>query len=296
MSARAAQEEARYAVGAVVRLTGLSEHVIRAWERRYAAVVPSRTPGGSRRYSDADVARLRLLRAGVQAGHPISELAPLPDHEIERRLSALVAVAENPLELLLQAVETLDVGELERLLGMHLSSLGPAAFAREVASPLLREIGDRWESGELPVAAEHAASAVTRGILGVALRGTRRGEGPRAVFSTPSGERHEFGVLIAAVCALGQGVDAIYLGPDMPVGELADAARRLEARAVGLSLVSLGNDESQRYIEDLARQLPEDAEIWIGGPARFNGIPKAISMADLDEMATHIQSLKRLPR
>jgi hypothetical protein len=50
-----------YPLGSVVRLTGLGEHTIRAWERRYAAVIPERTPGGTRRYSAADVARLRLL-------------------------------------------------------------------------------------------------------------------------------------------------------------------------------------------------------------------------------------------
>ena len=38
----------------VVRRTGLSPHVIRVWEKRYDAVVPTRTPTNRRRYSDAD--------------------------------------------------------------------------------------------------------------------------------------------------------------------------------------------------------------------------------------------------
>lgn len=36
------EEAASYALCAVVRLTGLSSHVIRAWERRYGAVRPMR--------------------------------------------------------------------------------------------------------------------------------------------------------------------------------------------------------------------------------------------------------------
>ena len=41
--------------------TGLSQDVLRVWERRYGAVQPVRGPGGQRLYTDADIARLRLL-------------------------------------------------------------------------------------------------------------------------------------------------------------------------------------------------------------------------------------------
>jgi DNA-binding transcriptional MerR regulator len=70
--------EPTYSLGAVARLTGLSPHVLRAWERRYGAVRPLRTPGGTRLYRESDVARLRQLRAAVQAGHSISESRTRP--------------------------------------------------------------------------------------------------------------------------------------------------------------------------------------------------------------------------
>ena len=51
-----------YGIGAVARLTGLSDHTIRVWERRYGAVVAARSASGRRLYVPADVEKLRLLK------------------------------------------------------------------------------------------------------------------------------------------------------------------------------------------------------------------------------------------
>ena len=57
----------KYRIGTVVQLTGLTSDTIRAWERRYGCISPSRTPGGTRVYSDEDVARLHL-RHEIEVG------------------------------------------------------------------------------------------------------------------------------------------------------------------------------------------------------------------------------------
>ena len=62
-----------------------SPDTLRAWERRYQVVTPLRTPGGTRRYRESDVKRLRLLSAASAAGYPIGDLAKLDDAELERR-------------------------------------------------------------------------------------------------------------------------------------------------------------------------------------------------------------------
>lgn len=71
-----------YGIGTVSRLTGISVHTIRVWERRYGAVVADRTPKGTRRYSPADVERLTLLKRLVDQGRPISTVAPLSDDDL----------------------------------------------------------------------------------------------------------------------------------------------------------------------------------------------------------------------
>lgn len=273
-------DDRSYAVGAVVRRTGLSSHVLRAWERRYRAISPQRTPGGSRRYSEADVRRLQLLRAAVDAGHAISTIAGLSDAAIAELVSAAPAPGRSPVEEALATVESLDAFELERILSVQFSALGPREFAYEVALPLLREIGNRWEAGSLTVAAEHLASATTRSLLGIALRGrvaTAR-ETP-TLFATPSGERHEFGVLVAALVSLGAGANALYLGPDLPAEDLRHAAQVTGAGTIVLGVVTSAPADTNAYVSELRGSLPQDVEIWIGGtsdslpPAREGVVP-----------------------
>ena len=61
-------DEAKYRIGAVCRLTGLSQHVLRVWEKRYGVVEPERSETQRRLYRDSDVSRLSLLKALVDRG------------------------------------------------------------------------------------------------------------------------------------------------------------------------------------------------------------------------------------
>jgi DNA-binding transcriptional MerR regulator/methylmalonyl-CoA mutase cobalamin-binding subunit len=284
-----------YSLGAVVRLTGLSDHTIRAWERRYGAVRPSRSPKGTRRYSEAEIERLRLLHAAVQAGHRIGDVAGLSDEEIEARLAALPTPAVQPLDEVREALERLDPGEVERLLGIQLAALGNIAFCREIAMPLLQEVGARWEQGQGSVASEHLLTAATRGLLGMALRSAPRlPEAPRLIFTTPEDERHELGALIAAVTAAGAGADVTYLGPELPVEEVVSAAGRVRARAVGLSIVTLPLGATRRYLERLRRALPSATAIWVGGPgAAAVKRGQGIEGMDLDGLQRAVSRLAR---
>ncbi len=258
--------EATYSLGAVSRLTGLSPHVLRAWERRYGAVRPLRTPGGTRRYRESEVMRLRLLRAAVEAGHPISEVAALGDAELERRVETREAPAQGPLQALLSALHRLDVDEVERQLALQLAALGPRRFGSLVVSPLLREVGERWKAGELCVAAEHLASAAIRSLLGSSLRRRALAQAPTVLFTTPPNERHEIGALVAAVAAAEAGANAVFLGPDLPVEEVLAATEQLDARAVALGIARLPAREAERTLRSLRAGLPPQVELWLGGP------------------------------
>ena len=66
-------DAAAHGIGAVARLTGLSDHTIRAWERRYGAVVARRAANGRRVYTEGDIAHSGWQRftgfAGVLEGY-----------------------------------------------------------------------------------------------------------------------------------------------------------------------------------------------------------------------------------
>lgn len=292
-----ADTEATYALGAVCRITGLSPHVLRVWERRYGAVAPLRTPKGTRRYRPADVERLQLLRGAVEAGHRIGAVAPLDDAALAALSQARATAPSAPLDRAIAAIERLDAAAAERVIADQLLVLGAVRFAREFAMPLLQAVGARWFEGRLCVAAEHMASALLRSLLGAALRPQPNGPAqPVVLFATLPDEKHELGLLVSALVAMGAGASPVFLGADMPPAELATAAALAKARALVLAVTNPAKGAGQ----DLAatrEALPDAVEVWLGGPSAARvPLPAGVALlATLEDLERQVRRLREAP-
>jgi methanogenic corrinoid protein MtbC1 len=258
-------------------------------------VRPQRTPGGSRRYSETEVARLRLLRAAVGEGHPISALAPLSDAAIAELLDMGSDTSEFPFEEVLRAIARLDAREVERLFEFQLFARGPRGFARDFVLPLFVEVGARWETGRLSIAAEHMATFVAGNLLGGALRTTPVADGLFPIlFTTPAGELHEFGVLVAALVASSAGADAVYLGADLPANEVTRAVNRVNARAVVLGAAALDPSDTAGYLRTLRRDLDRNVSVWIGGDSvrHVKKLPGGVTFTEsYDDLEARIREI-----
>ena len=289
---------ATYRIGAAARLTGLSEHLIRIWERRYGAVKPHRAESGVRLYSEADVTRLRLLRRATDRGHAISSIAGFTATELERLAGDVPAPSEPTPEAVteelsrafVKAIAALDLVRAEQVLLRADVALGSRATAVSVLIPILHEVGRGWEAGELSVAQEHAAAAVVRNYLGAVVRNLGRDErAPVAVSTTPAGELHEFGALIAAVVAASHGLRVAYLGPNLPNTDLVRTVRSLRANLVLLSAVSKSRG-LDAVVTELRDALPDRVRIVLGGAAaqRLKQVPGGVtrlgSVEELESM------------
>jgi len=281
--------ELTYPLRAVVRLTGLTPELLRAWERRYGVVEPLRTAGGTRRYRPEDLERLRLVKAAVDAGHRIGQVARLGLAELRERVAAPSAPSAGRLEEVLAALDRLDGAEAQRLLSLQLSALGAVRFAREFACPLIREIGDRWASDHLGIASEHLATGVLRAMLGSALQPSAASQrGPRVVFATPIGERHELGLQMAAVTALSAGASPVYLGAELPAADLVAAVETTGASALALSLVTAPAAPAARAVHAVRGLLPREVRVWLGGAGGTDfepreGIEQIGSLEELEQ-------------
>jgi hypothetical protein len=132
-------------------------------------------------------------------------------------------------------------------------------------SPVLKEIGDRWAHKEFGVAHEHVASNLLRNLLSSLFRlypPTEQAE--TIVLATPANERHEFGLLLAALIAATRGWRVVYLGADLPANEIAHAMRLTGARFLALSLIG-DSPDIEKELEAIANHLPAGARVWIGG-------------------------------
>jgi DNA-binding transcriptional MerR regulator len=276
------------------RLTGLSPDLLRAWEKRYGVVVPMRTPGGTRRYTAADLERLKLVKAAVDAGHRISEVARFDDQTLRERARTTSVTPAAPLEEIIETLHRLDAAEAQRLISLQLSALGPARFARDFAMPLVKEIGELWASERMGIASEHLATSVLGSMLGSALRPTTISLlGPVILFATPPGERHELGLQMAALTALGAGANPLYLGAELPVPDLLGAAAASGCAAVALGLVTLPSEDAEQALSEIRGGLPGAIQLWVGGYGASNVdlLDGVESMASLEELEQRIALL-----
>ena len=269
-------DEAKYRVGMVSKMTGLSTHTLRIWEKRYAAVLPKRTEAGGRLYTDAHVERLRLLHKLVGSGHSIGGIAKLPDADLRHMAAAFPPPSSQPpprhlpevRKRVLAAVEHFRTEEAEQTLARAALSNEPTEFLKGVVGPILVEVGDRWEQGELRIAHEHACSTVMRGLLFSLMRLYPTNDaGRRVVVATPAKEDHELGALMVAMLAVMHGWSVLYLGPNLPAEEIAYAVTDTDAQLVMLSITNLTPEESAREIAAIESALPGRVRILVGGRA-----------------------------
>ncbi|MBM4187832.1 MAG: cobalamin B12-binding domain-containing protein [Gemmatimonadetes bacterium] len=275
----------KHPIRVVTTRTGLSADLLRAWETRYRAVVPSRTPGGQRLYSDADIHRLRLLHRATQAGRAIGSIARLPTGDLEAMVNSdesaratgpaatlpesTERTARGVLEDALTAVGRLDGAGLERLLRRAALQLTVPVLLDRVIAPLMWAIGDEWEKGALAPAHEHLASAQVRRVLAEFLGPTEaEPAAPAIVVATPSGQVIEIGALLAAVTAASEGWRVRYFGADLPAAEIVRATTAAGAVAVAVSIGhDTGDPKLPRELEQMARGLAGTATLLVGGRA-----------------------------
>jgi MerR family transcriptional regulator, light-induced transcriptional regulator len=279
-----------YPIKAVSNLTGLSIHVIRAWEKRYNVVVPDRTETNRRVYSSEDVERLKLLHLASEKGYSIGTIANYSidnlksivgnDYKEKVEIKGKEALdvnkgeVENHKYLLssIEAVKNLDSNSLEKELYKALVNLSQPKFINEIVSPLLDKIGEMWKVGEIRIVNEHISSAVIRKILTSLIdNNSVPDNAPSIIVATPKGQLHELGALIISVIASADGWKVTYMGPNLPGEEIAAAINRLNPKIVALSIVYPNDDFTlDREMIKLKKMLNNGSKIIAGGRSAIN--------------------------
>jgi MerR family transcriptional regulator, light-induced transcriptional regulator len=229
----------RVPIRTVCALTGVNAVTLRAWERRYGFIRPSRTAKGHRLYTYAQVETIRRVLGLVERGVPISQVGRLidaaPDPQTESG-----APTRGPwrdyLEGMAAAIVRLDEPELDRIYEEALSVHSVDKVTGQLTLPLLARLGDRWKSVTGAIAEEHFFATYLRSKLGARLiHAMRYGTGPRLLAACAPGEYHEISLLLFALEAQGAGMRTVLLGADTPFEEIAMAQRRCDAEAVVIS-------------------------------------------------------------
>lgn len=257
--------------------TGIPADTLRIWERRYGFPKPERTPGGSRVYTDEDVARLQLVNRALAEGYRPNEVVALPRPELEKLIGTsggpplpgvrAPASAATTVAAVVEALRQDDVDAVRGLLRAAALTMGSKAFVTDLAHPLAIRVGELWEEGALEVRHEHLASACLTTTLRLLL--STHEDGPRApivVLATLPGEPHALALDMIAVYLAASLAAPRLLGADTPVDQIAGAAEAMRAKIVGISVSAAADRRAAaRGATKLSRLLPEDVELWVGG-------------------------------
>lgn len=284
-----------YTIQMASKISGVGVHTIRAWEKRYKAIVPIRDEAGHRVYSKEDVEKLILLSELCLLGYTISKVAPLHPDELKNLLKDLGKKEESLESLDLKLINDqvhINVEETLGILRLALKAykldiisqeflklkimLSTKELVFKIISPLMGELGRAVESREYSIAQEHALSALVRFHLGHLLYRQQDNLKNRPLYLVAGveGDMHEFGILQASLLCQHHEFNVIYLGPNLPVDALADTVQSLNPYGIIVGSTAMMGDHSklflENYLEKLSQKLDPKVELIFGSMVKVS--------------------------
>jgi DNA-binding transcriptional MerR regulator len=274
-----------FPIGYVSITTGLSTHVLRAWERRYGVVHPKRTASGRRLYSQEDIDRLSLLKQAVSVGHSISRIAGLDELALAGLISShidyssisppdnkfLASDASSIPQIIaacLLATERFDDSGLNDILTRASLTQSRQTIIDSIIVPFMEQVGSRWLQGRMRIANEHLASTVVASYLNSQLyphHGAALAD-RRILIATPAGQFCHLGAMATAVTVRAHGWQPVFLGSNLPSEEIAAACLSLSPKLIALSITCCVDE---RLIESeiirLVTLLDDRYPLFVGG-------------------------------
>ncbi len=261
----------------------------------------------------SDIEKLNLLNEAVHKGHNIGGIANLSIEELRSVLgsksvsskadevfsSDVFTDIESILANCIEAIKAYDGKSLETLLLKASTKMNQPQLIENLIIPLVYKVGDLWHDGFIRVANEHLASAVIRSFLSNLIeRHVPNDNAPIIISATPRGQDHELGAMIAGVVAASVGWKVVYLGPNLPVEEIAAVADSLEAKVVALSIVYPNDDpQLKKDLINLNRMLPKNISLIVGGRAAGGYLDvldeiNAIVVKDTKQLKTELEAVR----
>lgn len=144
------EQQELFPIREVCRLTGINPVTLRAWERRYGLIQPTRTDSGHRLYSLADIEAVRNILAWTERGVAVSKVGSILERSAATRAAGdgqRPAVAQEAVNAdrgewqgqLRQAISDFDSVRLEQLYGQIFSTYPLTTVFHDVLLPVWQE-------------------------------------------------------------------------------------------------------------------------------------------------------------
>lgn len=265
----ALEREELFPIREVSRLTGVNPVTLRAWERRYGLIQPTRTESGHRLYSMTEIERVRSIVDWIDRGVAVSKVG-----KILARTEPLKALAHIISDDLVQAdyaqwqqqvqlaVSSFDDRALDQVYNQIFSSYALPVVFQDILMPLWLQMLQRQDAfgqtSEWLFFDGFLRARVLQRI--VALRGTQ----PRkVVVSALAGQCRELELLVAALFLSGNDAGVRVLTTGQPFDELALVCERIKPQALVLFSNHAPTADLPRRLNRLALSL--DCQVMLAG-------------------------------
>jgi DNA-binding transcriptional MerR regulator len=273
------------------QLSGVASATIRAWEKRYNAVVPDRAENKHRLYSEKDIEKLALLYKLTELGQSIGKIAHLELSELKEIYSTLLHRPYDERHVVTPHHEKVDYDKILGSLHLALEAykldiishefekaknlVTPRDLCLNIMIPLFQQIGLKVSRGELSVAQEHTLSAIVSSHVGQMIGHHYQrtsASNDLILITTPEGEMHQMGILGAALLCVHYSVKFYYLGASLPAVSLAEATNALHPTSVLIGSTRYQLDEFQTvdsYLTEFRQNLHVNVNVMVGGNFRL---------------------------
>ena len=265
----ALEREELFPLREVSRLTGVNPVTLRAWERRYGLIQPTRTESGHRLYSMTEIERVRSIVDWIDRGVAVSKVG-----KILAKTEPLKVLAHIIPDDLVQAgyaqwqqqvqvaVSAFDDRALDQVYNQIFSSYSLSVVFQDILMPLWLQMLQRQDAfgqtSEWLFFDGFLRARVLQRI--VALRGAQ----PRKVIvSALAGQCRELELLVAALFLSGNDAGVRVLTTGQPFDELALVCERIKPQALVLFSNHAPTADLPRRLNRLALSL--DCQVMLAG-------------------------------
>ncbi len=246
-----------YTIAQIEALTGISDHNLRIWERRFSFIDPARSSTNIRQYSDKDLRKLLNIGILLQNGNKVSVINKLAETEIKDKVKELfeskVYAHSSEINAFVLSMLELDEEKFHQLFDLSVTNIGFIKTVVEILYPFLSRVGGLWTTEEIVPAEEHFVSSLVRQKLISAIdKIPQPKEADKSILLfLPQDEKHELGLLLASYMARELNWKVFYFGQNLPINNLPALTKKLNPTYLLTFFILPRANRAKEMMEDI---------------------------------------------
>jgi DNA-binding transcriptional MerR regulator len=216
----------KYSIKELEQLSGIKAHTLRIWEQRYNFIKPKRTETNIRFYNDNDLKLILNVSLLKENGHKISKISRMCSEEMQSEVVKLTQERLTfPEQMHAMTLAMIDCDEkgFQKIMETNVAIHGMENFMLHLVFPFLHKVGIMWQTGSVSPSHEHFISGLIHRKLEAAIDHLPCPDSyhKRFLLFLPEGELHDLSLLFSSYLLKKRHHEVIYLGPNLPLYDLA---------------------------------------------------------------------------